>query len=171
MKNKICAIFGVCIFIIAQSEIVFGQVNIQEIINDGGISGFLSGVIAIVGLYLLGYPLFFVVNLIRLRQCYEGTSLNKIAIQATNDNLNEFIPMVLVALFFVIPLSTIPVVIILAGLSGLSSFVLGTRYGDYLIELLIIYCLLALIVSFFYSFIKTIKSTELEKYQFEKGRR
>jgi hypothetical protein len=31
MKNKICAIFGVCTFIMAQSEIAFGQVNIQEI--------------------------------------------------------------------------------------------------------------------------------------------
>jgi hypothetical protein len=107
----------------------------------------------------------------RLRQCYGGISLNKIAIQATNDNINEFIPMVLVALFFIIPLSTIPVAIILAVLSGLSSFIFGTRYGDSLIELLIIYCLLALIVSFFYSFIKVLKSTELEKYQFEKGRR
>ncbi len=170
MKNKIIAIFlGIVICLLAQSGVAFGQVNIRDIVHEGGVSGFLDGVIAIACLYLLGYPLFFIVNLIRLQEYYGGASLKKATLQATNDNIHEFIKMVLVALFFIIPLSTIPVAIILAVLSGVSSFMFNTSYGSYIIELLIIYCLLALIVSFFYSFIKVIKSTELEKYQFVKG--
>jgi len=119
MKNKIIAIFlGIVICLLAQSGVAFGQVNIRDIVHEGGVSGFLDGVIAIACLYLLGYPLFFIVNLIRLQEYYGGASLKKATLQATNDNIHEFIKMVLVALFFIIPLSTIPVAIILAVLSG-----------------------------------------------------
>ncbi len=156
-----------CLFIILYTiipNVVFAQspFNIHQIIDEGGgIWGVITGIEAILFLYLLGYPILFVINVFRLHKSQGYAAAKKRCFKVTKQSIEELISIGLLLVFIIIPISLIPLVIAISIMSLILSFIIGIPYGKYSVEIMIIYCCAALIIGLIYTLYRAVRETKI----------
>lgn len=156
-----CLFFILCTVI---PSIVFAQspFNIHQIIDEGGgIWGVIAGIEAILFLYLLGYPILLVINVFRLHKSQGYAAAKKRCFKVTKQSIEEFINIGLLLVFIMIPISLIPLAIVISILSLILSFAIGIPFGKYSIEIIIIYCYAALIIGLIYTLYRAVRETKI----------
>lgn len=136
--------------------------NIHQIIFEGGgISGFINGILIIAFLYLLGFPLLYVINAVRVYKNYGRAAVKERCLKVTKESINTFIAIGGISVFFAVPLSLIPVGIALSIISFVLNILFSVPFGKYSIEIIIAYAYVALIAAMIYAVYKSIKETNI----------